>query len=217
MLRVFRLEIVSNMCETVPLLQRRQLDIAVISVPGLAADGDLHITPLARRQGYLVVRPGHPLLKHKGPLGLSDVLHYPLVSTSRFPAGFLREFVSETMAGESPSRLGPRTVPSIACESVTMMRNIAQESDAVAMLPLSVLLPDLKTGAMAVLPVVSPVLSTEFGIVRLAKRSLSPLGETFVRTMLALATEVAAMEENAAKKLFPPRRRVSAKMRQTTA
>ena len=98
-----------------------------------------------------------------------------------------------------------------------MMRNIAQESDAVAMLPLSVLLPDLKTGAMAVLPVVSPVLSTEFGIVRLAKRSLSPLGETFVRTMLALATEVAAMEENAAKKLFPPRRRVSAKMRQTTA
>ena len=39
MLRVFRLEIVSNMCETVPLLQRRQLDIAVISVPGLAATG----------------------------------------------------------------------------------------------------------------------------------------------------------------------------------
>jgi len=97
-----------------------------------------------------------------------------------------------------------------------MMRNIAQESDAVAMLPLSVLLPDLKTGAMAVLPVVSPVLNTEFGIVRLAKRSLSPLGETFVRTVLEVDAEVTALEEDAAKKLFPTQRRVSAKRRQTT-
>jgi DNA-binding transcriptional LysR family regulator len=201
-----------NWTNLVPLLHRRELDLAVISVPGLAADADLHVTPLARRQGYLAVRPGHPLLQHKGPLGLSDVLRYPFVSTSRFPSGFLREFVSESAGGESSSRSGPRTVPSVACESVTMMRNIAQESDAVAMLPLSVLLPDLKTGAMAALPVVFPMLNTEFGIVRLAKRSLSPLGEMFVRTMLAVATEVAAKEERAARSLFGGKRR-----RQTSA
>ena len=53
---------------------------------------------------------------------------------------------------------------------MTMMRNIAQESDAVAMLPLKVLLPDLRTKAMAVLPVAFPVLNTEFGVVRLARR-----------------------------------------------
>ena len=87
-----------------------------------------------------------------------------------------------------------------------MMRNIAQESDAIAMLPLKVLLPDLKTKAMAVLPVTFPVLSTEFGIVRLARRTISPLGELFVRTLLEVDAEVADMEEKACKKLFPVRR-----------
>ena len=196
-----------NWTNLLPLLHRRQVDLAVISLPGVAADGELHITPLAHRNGYLAVRPGHPLLQHKGPLGLSDVLRYPFVSTSRFPTGFLREFVSESAGGESSPRPGPRTVPSIACESVTMMRNIAQESDAVAMLPLSVLLPDLQSGAMAVVPAEFPVLRTEFGIVRLAKRTLSPLGEMFVRTMLAVAAEIAEVEDKAAKRLFSEARR----------
>jgi len=53
-------------------------------------------------------------------------------------------------------------------------------------------------------------------LVRLAKRSLSPLGETFVRTVLEVDAEVTALEEDAAKKLFPTQRRVSAKRRQTT-
>ena len=169
-----------NWVNLLPLLRRRNLDMVVINIRGLAQEAELHIKPLGRRQGYLAVRPGHPLLRHKGPLTLKEILRYPFVSTSRFPTGFLREFVSESSDDESSSRSGPKTVPSIACESMTMMRNIAQESDAVAMLPLAVLLPDLKTKAMAILPVAFPVLNTEFGIVRLARRSLSPLGGLFV-------------------------------------
>ena len=191
-----------NWVNLLPLMRRRDLDMTVINIRGLTEEAELHITPLRRRQGYLAVRPNHPLLRHKGPLTLKQVLRYPFVSTSRFPTGFLREFVSESTAGETSSRSGPKTVPSIACESMTMMRNIAQESDAVAMLPLKVLLADLKTKAMAILPVALPVLSTEFGIVRLARRSLSPLGELFVRTLLEVDAEVAAMEKKACKRLF---------------
>jgi DNA-binding transcriptional LysR family regulator len=192
-----------NWVNLLPLIRRRSLDMAVINVRGLAQDAELHITPLRRRQGYLAVRPDHPLLRRKGPLTLKEVLRYPFVSTSRFPTGILREFVSESSDEESSSRSGAKTVPSIACESLTMMRNIAQESDAVAMLPLKVLLPDLKTKAMAMLPVAFPVLNTEFGILRLARRSLSPLGELFVRTLLEVDAEVAALEEKACKRLFP--------------
>ena len=195
-----------NWVNLLPLMRRRNLDMAVINVRGLAQEAELHITPLRRGQGYLAVRPDHPLLRRKGPLTLKEVLRYPFVSTSRFPTGFLREFVSEATDEENSSRHGPKTVPSIACESMTMMRNIAQESDAVAMLPLRVLLPDLKTKAMAILPVAFPVLSTEFGIVRLARRSLSPLGELFVRTLLDVDAEVAALEGSAFKRLFSVRR-----------
>ena len=196
-----------NWVNLLPLMRRRNLDMAVINVRGLTKETELHITPLQRRQGYLAVRPDHPLLRRKGPLTLREVLRYPFVSTSRFPTGFLREFVSESTDEENSSQSGPKTVPSIACESMTMMRNIAQESDAVAMLPLKVLLPDLRTKAMAVLPIAFPVLNTEFGVVRLARRSISPLGELFVRTLLEVDAEVAALEKKACKRLFPVRRR----------
>ena len=186
-----------------PLLRRRELDLAVIDVRTLASDPECHITPLTRRQGYLAVRPRHPLLKQRNALTMSDVLHYPFVSTSRYPPGLLRQFVSESATGEDPARAGLKTFPSIACESVTMMRNIVLKSDAVALLPLNVLVPDIKAKVIAVLPLHLPMLHSEFGIVRLARRSLSPLGELFVRKMLEVDAEVAATEETAAKKLFP--------------
>ena len=88
-----------------------------------------------------------------------------------------------------------------------MMKNISRESDAVAVLPLNLLLDELKTKTLAVLPLVVPMLKPEFGIVRLARRSLSPLGELFVRTVVEVDAEVSAMEERAARTLFPAKRR----------
>jgi DNA-binding transcriptional LysR family regulator len=87
------------------------------------------------------------------------------------------------------------------------MKNIALESDAVALLPLNLLLADLEAKTMAVLPLVVPLLKPAFGIVRLARRSLSPLGEYFVRTVVEVDSEVVELEERAAKKLFRGKRR----------
>ncbi len=191
-----------NWANLLPLMRRRELDLAVIDVRTFAADEGLDITRLKRRQGYLAVRPGHPLLKQNGRLSMSDVLHYPFVSTWRFPPGLLRRIVDGSATAENPSRPGLKTVPSIACESLTMMKNIAQESDAVALLPLNTLLAEIEAKTIAVLPLILPMLESDFGIVRLARRSLSPLGELLVREMLEVDAEVAAVEERAAKKLF---------------
>jgi DNA-binding transcriptional LysR family regulator len=198
-----RLRVASdNWASVLPLLRHRELDLAVIDVRALVADQELHITGLKRRQGYLAVRPGHPLLKQKGTLSMSDVLHYPFVSTWRFPAGLLRQIVGGSAAAENSSRPGLKTVPSVACESLTMMKNIAQESDAVALLPLNMLLSEIEAKTIAVLPLILPMLESDFGIVRLARRSLSPLGELLVGKMLEVDAEVVALEEQAAKKLF---------------
>jgi DNA-binding transcriptional LysR family regulator len=118
----------------------------------------------------------------------------------------LRQFVSESAAGDNPSRPGLKTFPSIACESVTMMRNIVVKSDAVALLPLNILIPDLEAKAIAILPLSLPWMQSDFGIVRLARRSLSPLGELFVRKMVEVDAEVAAVEEKAARRLVARRK-----------
>lgn len=196
-----------NWASLLPLLRRRELDLAVVAGAGMAADEEFHLTPLTQRQGYLAVRPGHPLLMKEDALNMSDVLRFPFVSTSRFPPGLLRQFVSESATGDNPSQPGPKAFPSIACESLTMMKNIAQGSDTVAVLPLNFMLADLEAGDIAVLPVVAPMLRVEFNIVRLARRSLSPLGELFVRTLLEVDAEVAALEQDAARRIFGDRRR----------
>ena len=196
-----------NWSNLVPLLQRRELDMAVVAGLPFAGDPEFHVTRLSPRQGYLAVRPEHPLLKHKGALKMSDVLRYPFVSTSRFPPGFLRHFMNESAPAEKSATSGGKSFPSIACESLIMMKNIARESDAVAVLPLNLLLGELETKTIAVLPLVVPMLKPEFGIVRLARRSLSPLGELFVRTVVEVDAEVTAIEERAARRLFPAKRR----------
>ncbi len=209
-----RLRIVNdNFAGLVPLLRQRKLDLAVVAGTGIATDEEFHLTRLSRRQGYLAVRPGHPLLKQTSELNIGDVLRYPFVSTSRFPPGLLRQFVSESASAENPAQPGPKTFPSIACESLTMMKNIAQQSDAVALLPLNLLLPDLEAGTMAVLPLVPPMLHTDFSIVRLARRSLSPLGELFVRTLQEVDREVVAEEQRAARKRFAKKRRRGTSLR----
>lgn len=198
-----RLQLVNdNWANLVPPLRRRELDLAVVAGVPFADDPDFYVTPLSSRQGYLAVRPSHPLLSVRKKLEFSDVLRYPFVTTARLPANVLRQVASESAMGDHPSRSGPKSLPSIACESLTMMRNIAQESDAVAMLPLNMLLPDLEAETMAVLPLVPPMLSAQFGVVRLARRSLSPLGDLFVRTLLEVDAEVASLEQEAATKLF---------------
>jgi len=193
-----------NFAGLLPQLRRRELDLAVVAGTGIATDEEFQHIPLTRRQGYLAVRPGHPLMKQTSALSMGDVLRYPFVSTSRFPSGVLRQFASGSVNPEYPS---PRAFPSIACESLAMMKNIAQQSDAVAMLPLVLLLPELAAKTIAVLPLVLPMLEADFSIVRLARRTLSPLGEVFVRTLLEVDGEVAALEDKAAKKLFGSRRR----------
>lgn len=109
-----------NWANLFPLLRRRELDLAVIDVRAIADEADFHITPLTRRQGYLAVRPQHPLLRHNGPLTMGDVLRYPFITTARFPSEMLRQVVSESATGQNPSRSDLKSVPSIACESLTM-------------------------------------------------------------------------------------------------
>ncbi len=191
-----------NWSSLLPLLRHRELDLAVVAGIGVAPEKEFHLTALSHRQAYLAVRPDHPLLRQRRGLSLGDVLRYPFISTGRFPPGVLRQLVSESADGGNAAQSGPKSFPSIACESLAMMRNIALESDTVALLPLNLLLPDLEAKTMAVLPLAAPMLSSDLKIVRLAHRSLSPLGELFVRTMLEVDAEVATLEEKAARNLF---------------
>jgi DNA-binding transcriptional LysR family regulator len=205
-----------NREKLLPLLRKRELDLAVIGVSGMEVEPELHITGLNQHQGYFVVRKGHPLLAPKEALTLQRILQFPGVMTSRVSPSILKQF----LAGESEARTShpsPKSFPAIACESVAMMKMITAETDAVGVLPLNAVMAEVRAGQLVVLSLVPPFMKVDFGIVRLAHRSLSLIGETFVRILMQADAELLEFEQRTAAKLFDAPKHTRAKIKSATS
>jgi DNA-binding transcriptional LysR family regulator len=190
-----------NREKLLPLLRKRELDLAVIGVTGMEVDSEVHITALNQHQGYFVVRNGHPLLASNEAPTLHSILQFPTVMTSRVSAPVLKQF----LAGESANGTHhppTKSFPAIACESVAMMKMITAETDAVGVLPLNAVMAEVRAGHLVVLSLVPPFMKVDFGVVRLAHRSLSLIGETFVRILMEVDAELLEFERSTAAKLF---------------
>jgi DNA-binding transcriptional LysR family regulator len=183
------------------LLRGRVVDLAVMDISGIAEDGELSITRMQRHQGYLAVRRGHPLLARCEPLRFLDVLDFPFVGGSRVPPAMLKQMLQAT-SGTDTKAAEVKSIPSIACDSVFGLKSIIAGSDAVGFVPLNVVMPDVRAGVLAVLPLVEPWLQGVFAAVRLAHRSLSQLGERFVQILMEEDRQVYEFEQQAARELF---------------
>ena len=193
-----------NREKLLPLLRKRELDLAVIGLGGTEVEPEMHITRLNQHQGYFVVRSGHPLLASRGVPTLQSILRFPGVMTSRVTIPALKQFLA-SKSGDRASHAQAKSFPAIACESVAMMKMIVAETEAVGLLPLNTVMAEVQDGQLVVLSLVPPFLKVEFGIVRLAHRRLSPLGETFVRLQLDVDAEVLSSRRTMPRRSLPRR------------
>jgi DNA-binding transcriptional LysR family regulator len=194
---------VDNRMNLIPLLKRRELDMAVIVVDEIADSPDLHITRMNRHQAYFVVRTEHPLATPQEALSLRGLLQFPIAMTSRLPPAMLKRFLSAAFEDE-PIHHTMKSFPTIACESVAMMKAIVLGTDAVGILPLNSVKAEVLLRQFHVLPLVAPWFHVELGVVRLARRSLSPIGETFLRMLQEEDVKILAFERAAADELVAP-------------
>jgi DNA-binding transcriptional LysR family regulator len=170
-----RLSIVyDNAFQLLPRLLKREFDLAVMHLSTPDAGQQLEVTKLKPHPLFFSVRAEHPLLRHGQDISLSEIQEYPLAATNRLPANLVKRF--RAAVRQPKAKLASESVPSIGCDSVAMIRTIVSESDAVGILPLNVLLPEVNAGALAALPFMEPWAKPSFSIVRLKSRILSPLG-----------------------------------------
>ena len=190
-----------NWSNLLPLLRKRELDLAVIDGSTSEEDPEMEVIKLNPHQGYLVLRAGHPLLSGKASDPMAETWNYPLVTTSRFSTSMFKELTAVLLGSQAANRPGTKALMSVACESLHMMKTIVRGSDAVAIMPLNVVIDEVERGELHVIQ--GPEwLRGNFGIVRLAHRSLSPLGETFVHMVQEADEDLFAWEEKTAKRLF---------------
>jgi DNA-binding transcriptional LysR family regulator len=187
-----------------PLLHKRELDLAVVLLDASQNDSELEITRLHQHQGYFVVRRGHPLLRSKEMATIQSILQFPLASASRIPIAMLKQLLAGVKTKSANQSLA-KSFPTIACESLAMMKRISGETDAVSILPLNVVWPEIQRGQLAILPLVPPAIKVAFAIIRLAHRSLSPLGDKFVSLVQEADEELLRFEQKNGPKFLAPR------------
>jgi DNA-binding transcriptional LysR family regulator len=185
-----KLTAVSNSIDTLlQMLRRREIDFAIGDQKTAETERGLRVTPLAWHKGHLVVRAGHPLLGGS-TFKLKDVLRYPLTLTTRVPHDLLSNFLQgeggkgeggKGEGGKGGSRRVSATLPAITCDSPAMMKAIVAESDAIGLMPMSLIAREIAEGSLVALPIEAPWLGRTFAIIELEDRSLSPSAEQFLR------------------------------------
>lgn len=162
-------------------LRDRQVDFAVAETSQLSDDPDLAVEPLREHRGGWLVRRRHPLTR-KRRVTAADVLAYPLVSTTRIPPRVLEPLLARS---GTPARAVPsRAVPTIACEAISIVKQVVRGSDAVGMMVPAMVTGEVERGELELLVAGEPWLRTRAGIITLRDRTLSPAAAALRRYVL---------------------------------
>ena len=144
-------------------LRERRLDALVIDSRSMAPAVDLQVVTLAEMRGGFLVRPRHPLTRHRGALHFDSLRQYPIASTP------LSDEVARTLVERYGPGAHPATCVTLRCEEVASLVDVARETDTV-LLAIRGAAPDLVELAL------KPALNAQarFGLVTLAGRAEAP-------------------------------------------
>ena len=98
-----------------------------------------------------------------------------------------------------------------------MMKKITAKTDAVGLFPLNTITAEVRGGQLVVFSLALPFPMINWAIVRLSHRTLSPLGETFVRLLLDTDAELLDFEQKNAPKVLVASTRTRSKPSSATS
>lgn len=178
-----------------------ELDIAIGESSYAADDPRFVVELLPRHRGVFFVRPGHPLASRQN-VTLDDLRAYPLVMNT-LPVRLLE--LTKTRAQESGLEPAEREVqPEIRVETLHLARLIAVESDAVSIALPSQIAQDVASGALAVIDLHLPWMTTNYGIIQRAGRTPPPAAEVFIDILREVEAGICEREALSSTSGMPP-------------
>lgn len=156
------------------------LDLAVAEIALALDDERLIVEPLPTHQGLFFCRSGHPLAGRVG-LQLPDVQRYPFIASS-LPTRLAR-LTSRQDAGRPASLPDGVGAPQIRVETVGLVRRIVMETDAIGAAVSCQIADEVASGRLVPLPLQLPWLKTNYGVIRLANRTLGPAARAFIEIL----------------------------------
>ena len=176
------------------LVRTRIIDLGIAEASTLESYDDLEVvTRLSPLQGYLMVRKGHLLTSRAQPR-IVDVLEYPFAQVITLPPRVLKPVLAARRLPHARSRVESRPFPAIDCPTLDLAVQIVTNSDAFMFAALGMVRAEIEQGRMV--PVLcEPWMHSNWCVVKLRKRSMSPAMTAFVKKVEQAHEKVVRDEE----------------------
>jgi DNA-binding transcriptional LysR family regulator len=170
--------------ELVPQLSQRHIELAIGEIgEGLERHSEIAIIPMPQRPLAFFCRSEHPLTHLKDPT-IEQIGEYPMAST-KMPLRAAEEFGGTRTLGKLASN-GMYFEPQISCQTFDVCLRIIKQTDNIGVAPLAQLTRINSNQEFAVIPFQSRGLRTNYGILHLRDRSMSPSATVFVEQAISL-------------------------------
>jgi len=174
--------LIGRFAELIEALDNGQIDIFVGEASILTPRNKYRIISLKKRVGVYCCRDNHPIFRSKS-IDHSLVASYPLISC-QLPIRLL-PFVKEP---SEAIRTEKQTFfySEIVCDSYTISKQIAKNSDAICLIPKVLIASELERGEFRMIHFNHKKITTGSGIVRLAERDSPPAVEKYIEIVEGL-------------------------------
>ncbi len=166
-----------------------ELDLAVVELTPSEHDDRLKVEPLPRHPGSYFCRSGHPLTR-LAALKPADIEAYPLAMTV-LPQRLQHVAMRKREAAARRENAG-HTMPWIYVNTFDLARQIVLESNAIGLAVPDQIADEISAGLLVTIDVDVPGLHTNYGIVTLAGRTLSPSAESFMQILRDIEATITA-------------------------
>jgi DNA-binding transcriptional LysR family regulator len=172
----------------VEMLRHREIDVLIGDARSVETIPGLRMRTLAWHRACLVTRASHPLAGRRG-LAASEIFAHPFAMSTRVPPDLMTRILEGRSVGDGPP--SPRRIPSILCDSTSVLRRIVAGSDTVALLSPALVEHEVARGELAVLDFTAPWLRRQFAVVELEERHSSPALGAFLPHLVECDGEAA--------------------------
>ena len=177
------------------LVRDEVMDLAVTQRTRIHLDAGLDYRPLAEVQMRLAVRPGHPLLSKLNKLGKKT----PCTLADLVPASWLYMTAhdsSDDIVSRSFIASGlPVPLPAVHCGSYFVALELIASTDMVGVLPPALLRSCMRSGQLAELVLVQPLLPIQLGLYTRSGSPMTAPAKSAANAIIAISKRIALTGE----------------------
>jgi DNA-binding transcriptional LysR family regulator len=167
-----------NLPEIAAALEASQIDLGIVPIGALDLGPGFLFTEILPGRNIVACRPGHPLMR-KRPLEAPDLTRFPWVAP--LPGSPLMSDLQMILMSIGMTDLHIR----YSGGSLMSVMNVLAETDALAVLPFSVVFAQRQENRIAVLPYDIPQPNRSLGLLRLPSAARAPAVERFAGHILS--------------------------------